>query len=196
MPAPGHTNGTWNSIINTVTCQRVKSVSCPLVVLFLGIHSPVILAEIYDITELQQPDTSSPAMAGFYSVTPDGETTLEDPLESGFATSAGSDFDPERPAEEEAGSDSAEKKSVTASDNKKESRETRTVRIRVKRKAPRRDLASRFQCERHGFYYTNDGRCILPTFGHSPVLPQPSPESGMHHPDAKIKVKSSNSMNY
>ena len=179
MPAPGHTNGTWNSIINTVTCQRVKSVSCPLVVLFLGIHSHVILAEIYDITELQQPDTSSPAMTGFYTVTPDGKTTLEDPLESGFATSAGSDFNPERSPEEEFGANSPGNNSEKESRREKKNRETRTILIRAKRKRPERNRADQFQCERHGFYYTNDGRCILPAYGYLPIRPQPLPKPDM-----------------
>ena len=162
-----------------MTCQFVKSVACPLALVLLGIHCTMTQAEVYDITELQQPDNSSSAMTGFYTVTPDGETTLEDPVKSGFAISAGSDFDPERISEEEP--DSPEKKSETTSSGKKKNRETRKVRIRVKRKPPERDLASQFQCERHGFYYTNDGRCILPAYQHYlPAIPQPLPGGGMH----------------
>ena len=179
MPAPGNIGVKRNGISNTMTGQYLKSVLHLPVVVFLGIHSPVILAEIYDITELQQPDASSPAMTGFYSITPDGETTLEDPLESGFATSAGSDFDAVRSSGEEAEPDSSGKKPVTSSSRKKKTRETRTVRIRIKRKAPERDLASQFQCERHGFYYTNDGRCIAPAYRHRPLIPHPLPEHGM-----------------
>ena len=159
--------------------QGVKSVSCPLVIVFLWIHSPIVLAEIYDITELQQPDTTSPAMTGFYDVSPQGESTPEDPMESGFATSASSDFDPERSAEEESDADSSGKNSDETSSSEKKNRETRTILIRVKRKPPERDLASQFQCERHGFYYTNDGRCILPAYGHSALTPRPLPEPVM-----------------
>ena len=158
--------------------QGVKPASCLLVVIFLWIHSPIVLAEIYDITELQQQDTSSPAMTGFYTVTPDGKTTLEDPLESGFATSAGSDFDPERSPEEASDADSSGKNAEKASSSEKNNRKTRTVRIRVKRKAPERDLAAQFQCERHGFYYTNDGRCIIPAYGYAPVISPPLPDTG------------------
>jgi len=151
----------------------LKSVGCPLVTVLLGIHCPVTQAEVYDISELQQPDNSGAAMAGFYTVTPDGETTREDPVESGFAISAGSDFDPERILEEE-----EDPEEISSSEKK--TREKRTVRIRVKRKPPQRDLASQFQCERHGFYYTNDGRCILPAYQHYiPTIPQPLPGSGM-----------------
>ena len=154
----------------------LKSIGCPLVAVLLGIHCPVAWAEIYDITELQQPDKSSAAMAGFYTVTPDGETTLDDPVESGFAISAGSDFDPERTAEEEPEPSEQQTEKTSSSKAKK-----RTVRIRVKRKPPQRDLASQFQCERHGFYYTNDGRCILPAYQHYiPAIPQPLPGGGMH----------------
>jgi len=162
-----------------MTCQHVKSFSCPLVIVLLGMQSPAMQAEIYDITELQQPDTTSPAMAGFYNVNPDGESTAEDPLESGFATSAGSNFDPERSPEEEADANSSGGNAEKASSSEKKKRETRTVRIRVKRKPPQRDLAAQFQCERHGFYYTNDGRCILPAYGYSPLIPRPLPEPVM-----------------
>lgn len=157
-----------------MTGQVVKAIRYPLFMVLLGVHCPAAQAEIYDITELQQPDNSSAAMAGFYTITPDGETTLEDPVKSGFAISAGSDFDPERIIEEK---DDPE----NTSGNEKNTREKRTIRIRVKRKPPQRDLASQFQCERHGFYYTNDGRCILPAYQHYiPAIPQPLPGGGTH----------------
>jgi len=163
--------------------QTVKSFSCPLVVVLLNIYSPHIQAEIYDITELQQPDTSSPAMTGFYTVTPEGKTTLEDPLESGFATSAGSDFNPERSAREASGADTSGKLAEKESRREKKNRETRTILVITRRKRPERNRADQFQCERHGFYYTNDGRCILPAYGHLPVMPQPEtlpvPKRGM-----------------
>ncbi len=155
--------------------RTVKSYSCPLVAVLLNMYSPLIQAEIYDITELQQPDTSSPAMTGFYTVTPEGKTTLEDPLESGFATSAGSDFNPERSAVVEPGADATGKLAEKESRREKKARETRTILIRARRKTPERNRADQFQCERHGFYYTNDGRCILPAYGHLPIMPQPQP---------------------
>jgi hypothetical protein len=156
----------------------LKSVSCLLITALLGIHSPAAWAEIYDINDLQQPDKSSAAMAGFYTVTPDGETTLEDPVESGFAITAGSDFDPERSQEEEPVPESSEQQNEKASSSKKKKR---TIRIRVNRKPPQRDLASQFQCERHGLYYTNDGRCIVPAYQHYlPAIPRPMPGGGMH----------------
>lgn len=164
-----------------MTCQFAKSVGCRLAMALLGICCTTALAEVYDITELQQPDNSSSAMTGFYTVTPDGETILEDPVESGFAITAGSDFDPERSPEEASDPDSAEKASEPKSGSKKKKQETRTVRIRVKRKPPERSRADQFQCERHGFYYTNDGRCILPAYQHYlPTIPQPLPGGGMH----------------
>ena len=156
----------------------LKSIGRPLVAVLLGMHCTMAQAEIVDITELQQPDKSSAAMAGFYTVTPDGETTLDDPVESGFAISAGSDFDPERSTEEKPQPEPSEQETEKTSGSKAKKR---TVRIRVKRKPPQRDLASQFQCERHGFYYTNDGRCILPAYQHYiPAIPQPLPGGGMH----------------
>ena len=161
-----------------MTGQFANAIRYPLILVLLGIHYPAAQAEVYDITELQQPDKSSAAMAGFYTVTPDGETTLEDPVESGFAISAGSDFDPERSQEEEPVPESSEQQNKKASSSKKKKR---TIRIRVKRKPPERDMASQFQCERHGLYYTNDGRCIVPAYQHYlPAIPQPLPGGGMH----------------
>ena len=161
-----------------ITQGFLKLVSWLLVTVLLGIHCPVAQAEIVDITELQQPDNSSAAMAGFYTVTPDGETILDDPVESGFAISAGSDFDPERSTEEKPVPEPSEQETEKTSSSKEKKR---TVRIRIKRKPPQRDLASQFQCERHGFYYTNDGRCILPAYQHYlPAIPQPLPGGGMH----------------
>jgi hypothetical protein len=55
-----------------MTGQLVKAVSYTLAMAWLGIHCPGASAEIYDINELQQPDNSSAAMAGFYTVTPVG----------------------------------------------------------------------------------------------------------------------------
>ena len=170
-----------------MTCQYVKSISCPLVIVLLVTQSPAIQAEIYDITELQQPDTTSPAMAGFYHVNPDGESTAEDPLESGFATSAGSNFDPERSPDETPDANSSGVNAEKAPRIEKKKRKTRTVRIRVKRKPPQRDLTAQFQSKRHGFYYTNDGRCGAPAYGygHRPLIPQPLPGHDMR-PMGKI----------
>jgi hypothetical protein len=160
--------------------RGVKSVSCLLVVVFLGMDNPAVSAEIVDVKELQQPGRSSAAMAGFYTVTPEGETMLEDPLESGFATSAGSDFDPERADEAGTESGTPEKDATDEPDTKKKKSETQTIRIRVKRKTPQTNLADQFQCERHGFYYTRDGRCILPAYSYPPaVMPRPLPNPGM-----------------
>ena len=164
----------------------------PLAVLFLGGVSSAALAEIYDITELQQPDTSSASLSGFYAVTPDGKTTLEDPLESGFAISAGSDFNPERSADVEADPATAGNESGQSTDTKKKQPESRTIRIRIKPNRPERNLADQFQCERHGLYYTSDGRCIVPAFGYYiQPLPHPPARPGMAPMDARSKVKSS-----
>ena len=169
------------AILNAMIFQYTKTSGYRLLVVFIGMHSPVLLAEIYDISELQQPDTTAPAMTGFYNVSPRGVTTPEDPLESGFATSAGSDFDPEHTPEEEPDTDPSGKNSEEAPGSEKKTRERRRILIRVKRKSPERDLASRFQCERHGFYYTNDGRCVAPAYGYGnrPLIPQPLPGRDM-----------------
>jgi len=163
-----------------MNCQAIGLSSCLWLAVFLGIDNPAVPAEVVDISDLQQPDNSSAAMAGFYTVTPEGETLLEDPLESGFATSTGSDFDPERAVETEAEPGSSGKESKEESRAKKKRPEKRTIRIRIKREPPQPNLADQFQCERHGFYYTKDGRCILPAYGYPPaVMPHPLPNPGM-----------------
>ncbi|MEN8206297.1 MAG: hypothetical protein ABFS24_09815 [Pseudomonadota bacterium] len=163
-----------------MTCQFIIPASHSLAVVLLGMHCTMASAEIYDITELQQPDNSSAAMTGFFTVTPDGKTTREDPVKSGFAISAGSDFDPERASEKAPDTDASGQNPEQASRSEKKARKKRTVRIRVKRKPPEQNLANQFQCERHGFYYTDDGRCILPTYQHYiPAIPQPLPRGGM-----------------
>jgi hypothetical protein len=172
--------------------QGVKSYSRTLVAVLLWAASPVFPAEIYDITELQQPDTSSSAMTGFYTVTPDGRTTLEDPLESGFAISAGSDFDPQRQIEDEEENEPAATgtESDKASGSKQKQPETQSIRITIKPQRLERNLAEQFQCERHGLYYTNDGRCIVPAFGYyTQPIPRPPTGSGMRPwvPGAKVK---------
>jgi len=172
--------------------QGVKSYSRSLVAVLLWTASPVVPAEIYDITELQHPDTSSSAMTGFYAVTPDGNTILEDPLESGFAISAGSDFNPDRSADVAADPATAGNESGQATDTKKKQPESRTIRIRIKPNRPERNLLDQFQCERHGLYYTSDGRCVVPAFGHFiQPLPHPLTRPGMAPLDARSKVNSS-----
>jgi hypothetical protein len=39
---------------------------------------------------------------------------------------------------------------------------SKSVKITVNRKQKQRDTQAEWQCERAGFYYTNDGRCVAP----------------------------------
>ena len=138
-----------------------------LVILLACSHAMAI--EIIDVRKQNQQASPGQPVTCFYAVTPDGKTRPIDPVKSGLATSGSTDFykqEVEPPDQE-----TAKKK---ASKDK-----PRTVRIRITRKPPERSLSDQFQCERHGFYYTNDGRCILPSYGHLPVMPHLLPTPGV-----------------
>ena len=150
-----------------------------LVMLLTG--SKALAVEIIDARDLHGQQTSGQPVTGFYSVTPDGETRPIDPVESGLATAGSTDLSPEEGEPPQPSADTEESQEQQASKQKTSQDKPRKVRIRIKRKPPERSLADQFQCERHGFYYTNDGRCILPSYGHQPVMPHllPSPRVPM-----------------
>lgn len=153
----------------------VKSATWPLVLLLLGVNHLRAQAEVYVVTELQQPVTTSPTMTGFYNVSPDGDTTLMDPVKSGFAINASSGSHPQQSAEGKRKTAPPEPVNRKASRRKVNNTKSRTIRIRARHTRPERDLANQFQCERHGFYYTRDDRCILPGYHYDLPVPKPLP---------------------
>ena len=148
-----------------------------LVILLACSHSMAI--EIIDVRKQHQQASPGQPVTGFYAVTPDGKTRPIDPVKSGLATSGSTDFykqevePPEQPLKTQEPPDQETAKKKTSKDK------PRKVRIRITRKPPERSLSDQFQCERHGFYYTNDGRCILPSYGHLPVMPHLLPTPGV-----------------
>ena len=148
-----------------------------LVILLACSHAMAI--EIIDVRKQHQQASPGQPVTGFYAVTPDGKTKPIDPVKSGLATSGTSDLstvDSEPPNRSASTEELPELEPATKKTSKDKPRK---VRIRIKRKPPERNLADQFQCERHGFYYTNDGRCILPSYGHLPVMPHLLPTPGV-----------------
>ena len=148
-----------------------------LVILLACSHAMAI--EIIDVRKQHQQASPGQPVTGFYAVTPDGKTKPIDPVKSGLATSGTADLstvDSEPPNRSASTEELPELEPATKKTSKDKPRK---VRIRIKRKPPERNLADQFQCERHGFYYTNDGRCILPSYGHQPVMPQLLPSPGV-----------------
>lgn len=150
-------------------------VTCTL--LLLPASTLTTAAEVIDVRELGRPDATGRAMPGFYVVKPDGESAAVDPVEAGLATTSSADFSAPPPPEPPppATTETAPSKSREAS-NERDG--PRRVLVRIKRKQPERSLSRQFQCERHGFYYTNDGRCILPAWGRVGVMPHLLPSPG------------------
>ncbi len=145
----------------------------------LLVSSNAIAVEIIDARDLHQQKSSDQPVTGFYAVTPDGKTKPIDPVKSGLATSGTADLSTvdSEPANRSASTE--ELPELEPAKKKTSKDKPRKVRIRIKRKPPERNLADQFQCERHGFYYTNDGRCILPSYGHLPVMPHLLPSPGV-----------------
>ena len=128
--------------------------------------TPHATAEIYEAAALQ-PQVVGPglALAAFYTVDRSGKSVAEDPVASGFALSSSGSFARSQPAADEA----AANKENRASRARSGDRDTRTppvsVRIEVtSRRQPtsfHRQLEE-FRCERLGFFYTSDDRCVVP----------------------------------
>jgi hypothetical protein len=121
-------------------------------------------AEAIDVRDLGQPDNSAAAMAGFYFVNPQGASIAMDPVEAGLATSSSADFSAQPPDKPPAAHGSEDTLSDEPTHGNDDENKPRRVFVRIKRKPPKRSLSKQFQCERHGFYYTNDGRCVRPAW--------------------------------
>lgn len=138
-----------------------------------GMCLPAIPAEIHEASELRLPAPSTtPAMAAFYTVNRDGRTVPENPLASGFALSSSGSFDLSH-AEENTGKPEPIEDDVagqSGNGSKLQSvhiqhRLPVTIRIEIKTKHRKKSFDRKyaeFRCERLGFFYTSDGRCVIP----------------------------------
>lgn len=120
----------------------------------LGLCSPHVLA---DQTEIQYRSVLVPTMAAFYAIDSEGRSVPEAPSVPSISSPNANDSQSvvkDRP------------RLKRGAHHKRSSR--RVVSIRVRRTIY--DAREAFRCERHGFYYTTDGRCVLPKFQAKQIL--------------------------
>ena len=114
----------------------------------LGLCSPHVLA---DQTEIEHRTVLAPTMAVFYAIDSEGRSVLEAP--SVLAISS-----PNANASRSVMRDRPRLK--RKAHHKRRSRRVVTIRV----PGTVYDAREAFRCEQHGFYYTTDGRCVLPKF--------------------------------
>lgn len=122
---------------------------------------------------------TEPAMVRFYGVGPSGRSAPEDPLATGFALDSSASFDPAARV-----SDAAAQPEEAADTRQTLHKHSPPLTNRLEYPSQRRrDSFSRefdeYRCERHGFFYTADGRCVVPAGRHITRLPhdRPGPRS-------------------
>ena len=115
--------------------------------LLLGLCSTHVYA---DQTEIVHKTVLAPTMAVFYVIDSEGRLIAEDPS---VPTILSSDASSTRSVVEKP-------RSFKQKARRKPDR-SKVILIRITGKS--RDADEAFRCEQHGFYYTNDGRCIVPT---------------------------------
>lgn len=114
----------------------------------LGLCSHHALA---DQTEFEYRKVLAPTMAVFYAIDSEGRSVRETPSVlaiSGPNANASRSVITDRPR--------LKQKAY------QQTRSHRVISIRVPRTTY--DSSEAFRCERHGFYYTSDGRCVVPRF--------------------------------
>jgi len=114
--------------------------------LLLGLYSTHVYA---DQTETSHKIVPAPTMAVFYVIDSEGRSVLEAPS---VPTILSSDAISSRTVVES-------RRSVKQKARRKRG-QSKVVLIHRTRKSHDTDEA--FRCEQHGFYYTNDGRCVMP----------------------------------
>ena len=95
------------------------------------------------------------ASAKFYTVGNDGKLMRENPEDSGFITCASSSFSKPPPA----------RKPIVGVASSKQRKSTKLATKNVKTvnvTGAGRNRYAIARCERSGFYYTQDGRCVIP----------------------------------
>jgi hypothetical protein len=120
-------------------------------------------------------------MVQFYGVDRTGMSFPENPLGSGFALDSSASFDP---ASRESGATAQPEEAVDAGRTRHENPVSLTIRLvypnQRRRDSFRREL-DEFQCERHGFFYTARGRCVVPAWRQSTRISGDHPVSRHRH---------------
>jgi hypothetical protein len=103
-----------------------------------------------------------PAMVRFYGVGSTGMSAPENPLATGFALDSSASFDP---AAQENGAAAQPEEGADTGLTLHENPAQLTIRLEYPSQRRldsfRREL-DEYRCERHGFIYTTEGRCVVP----------------------------------
>jgi hypothetical protein len=126
----------------------------------------------------QPPDGGTePAMVRFYGVGPAGMSAPENPLATGFALDSSASFDP---ASRESGAAAQPEEAADTGRTLHKNPAPQTIHTEYTGQR-RRDFFrwgfDELRCERHGFFYTADGRCVVPAWRHTTRMPRDLPGS-------------------
>jgi len=137
---------------------------------------------------------TAPAMVRFYGVGPTGISAPENPLATGFALDSSASFDPAvRERDAAARLEEAADTGLTPHENPAPLTIRQEYPSQRYRDSFRRNF-DEYRCERHGFFYTAEGRCIVPVRRHTPRLSRNRP--GPRHWHMKHGEKSGQSKNF
>jgi hypothetical protein len=121
---------------------------------------------------------AAPAMVRFYGVDRSGMSTPENPLATGFALDSSASFDPASRSSGTAGQPEA------AGQTLHENPAPRSIRMEYTSQRPldsfRREL-DEFQCQRLGFFYSANGRCVIPAWRRITRIPRDHPDPRLRH---------------
>jgi len=124
---------------------------------------------------------TAPALVRFYGVGPAGTSAPENPLATGFALDSSASFDP---ASRDSG---AAARPEEAADTGRTLHEdpappgSHTEYTGQRRRDFFRSEFDELRCERHGFFYTADGRCVVPAWRHPIRMSGDLPRSRPRH---------------
>ncbi len=104
----------------------------------------------------------------FYVVRPDGTSRQQDPVREGVALGADKRLSGKSQKDQEKKSQPATKRPP----EKPPARQS-TIRVKSSQDRPPRDESAALRCEQLGFYYTKDGRCIVPAPRRPATPPEP-----------------------
>ena len=121
---------------------------------------------------------TAPAMVRFYGVDGAGMSAPENPLDSGFALDSSASFT------SVSRSSGAPGQAEEAGQTRQEHSVPLSIRLEYpsqRRKDSFRRQFDEFQCERHGFFYTARGRCVVPARRQSTRISGDHPVSRHRH---------------
>jgi len=102
----------------------------------------------------------------FYFIDAEGRSAREDPLASGFALAASASSAVDTGTSESPKPVRRTRKYAVPAARRGSAAPSSSVRIVIRSQARNTtdDRFAEYRCERHGFFYTRDGRCVVPAF--------------------------------